>query len=91
MGSRLRHCIECPECHTRYLIGFSPYCNGSLLVSIGPEFSEYKLMCACQRGAVCSRWQRNELKVYDVSRAAYARGYGSTHEVWLLTSYSCSG
>jgi hypothetical protein len=89
MGRRLRHCVECPECHTRYLIGFSPYSNGSLLVSISPEASpEYKLTCTCRRGSVCSKWRRNELKVYEVPREAYARGYGPASEICLPPSYS---
>ncbi|HZD09509.1 MAG TPA: hypothetical protein VE176_14735, partial [Candidatus Limnocylindrales bacterium] len=29
---RIRHCVECPKCLTRYLIAFSPYSNGSYLV-----------------------------------------------------------
>jgi hypothetical protein len=27
----VRHCVECPECHTRYLPGSSPYDNGFYL------------------------------------------------------------
>jgi hypothetical protein len=84
MPSRLRHCIECPECNTRYLIGFSPYNNGSYLVSPSSEFlQEYKLVCSCCRPAVCSRWKSSELQTYGVSNQAFARGYGSADEVWL--------
>jgi hypothetical protein len=92
MGYRLRHCVECPECCTRYLIGFSPYSNGSYLASVGIDSSEeYKLLCSCRRTLVCSRWNRNDLKIYEVSKAAYALGYGSAHEIWLSTRYSNQG
>lgn len=85
MADRLRHCAVCPECSTRYLIGFSPYLNGSCLVSFVTESSEeYKLLCACHRPPLCSRWNWRELKGYIVSNAAYARGYGSPKEVWLF-------
>jgi hypothetical protein len=85
MPDRLRHCVECPECSTRYLIGFSPYQNGSYLVSFVTEVSEeYKLFCSCRRPQICSRWKWNELKTYSVSNRAYARGYGGPDEIWLL-------
>jgi len=35
MSIRIRRCLECPKCHTRYLLGFSPYSNGSYVVSVG--------------------------------------------------------
>jgi len=85
MADRLRHCVVCPECSTRYLIGFSPYLNGSYLVSFVTESSEeYRLLCACHRPPVCSRWNWRELKLYVVSNGAYARGYGSPKEMWLF-------
>ena len=88
MGFRLRHCVECPECRTRYLIGFSPYGNGSYLVSVGTESAaEYKLVCSCCRPPACSRWSRSELKTYGVSNRAYARGYGSPEQIWMLKSH----
>ena len=34
MTPRIRHCVECPKCHTRYLVGFSPYRNGSYLMPL---------------------------------------------------------
>jgi ketosteroid isomerase-like protein len=33
MSLRIRHCIECPKCLTRYVIGSSPYRNGAHLIS----------------------------------------------------------
>lgn len=89
MPARLRHCVECPECCTRYLIGFSPYSNGAYLVSeAGEAAGDYQLFCFCRRPRVVSRWSRNELKVYEVSNAAYLRGYGSVGEIWLSPRYS---
>jgi hypothetical protein len=85
MPDRLRHCVECPECSTRYLIGFSPYQNGSYLASFVTEASEeYQLFCSCRRPRICSRWGWNDLKTYSVSNGAYVRGYGRPEEVWLL-------
>jgi hypothetical protein len=85
MPDRLRHCVECPECSTRYLIGFSPYQNGSYLASFVTESSEeYQLFCSCRQPRICSRWDWNDLKTYSVSNGAYARGYGRPEEVWLL-------
>jgi len=34
MGYRIRHCVECPKCLTRYLVACSPYRNGSYLVPL---------------------------------------------------------
>lgn len=83
MADRIRHCVECPECRTRYLIGFSPYSNGSWLVSLPSNaLEEYRLFCSCCRPAVCSAWKRNELASYAVSSRAHARGYGSPEEIW---------
>jgi hypothetical protein len=88
MPARLRHCVECPECCTRYLIGFSPYSNGAYLVSVVSVAAEdYRLFCSCRRPLVLSRWNRNDLKVYEVSNAAYVRGYGSVSEIWLSPRY----
>jgi hypothetical protein len=88
MSARLRHCVECPECCTRYLIGFSPYSNGALLVCVEREVAEdYRLFCSCRWPRVCSRWSRNDLKVYEVSNAAYVRGYGSAGEIWIAARY----
>src|SRR3974390_3865660 len=32
MAARVRLCAVCPKCGMRYLIGFSPYRNGSYLI-----------------------------------------------------------
>jgi|SRR5215472_12380797 len=82
MGARIRHCVECPRCLTRYLIGFSPYPNGSCLVPVvkGPS-EEWTLYCSCGRPPVSSRWSWSELKVYAVSSPAHDRGYGRPEEI----------
>ena len=82
MSSRVRHCVECPKCLTRYLLGFSPYRNGSYLVPLAngvPE--EWTLYCSCAIPPACSRWTWNELKLYAVANSAYSRGYGSPEEI----------
>lgn len=92
MSDRLRHCVECPECRTRYLIGFSPYSNGSFLISSGRELTgEFKLVCACGRPPVHSRTAWSHLKTYCVSREAYRRGYGSAEEILTLRSVAANG
>jgi hypothetical protein len=82
MTRRVRHCLECPKCRTRYLVGFSPYRNGSYLVSQVVGFSEeWTLYCSCGRPPISSRWRWNELKMYAVSNQAYALGYGAADEI----------
>lgn len=85
MRYRIRHCISCPACLTRYLIGFSPYENGSYLVSASAgALEEYVLYCSCRRLPAPTRWSGNEIRTYEVSNSAYWRGYGSREEVILL-------
>lgn len=82
---RLRHCVECPLCCTRYLIAFSPYGNGSYLVpAVNGCSDEYILYCSCRRGSAGTRWKSSEVKTCDVSREAYERGYGTTDEISLV-------
>lgn len=84
MGLRLRRCIECPKCGTRYLIGFSPYGNGASVVSFVTETSEeYQLFCSCGGRPIPSRWNWSELKTYAIPNSAYDRGYGPPEEVLL--------
>src|ERR1700674_5819363 len=71
MTPRVRHCVECPKCLTRYLVGFSPYRNGSYLMPLSVGFSEeWTLYCSCGRLPISSRWNWNELKLYAVSNQA---------------------
>lgn len=82
MASRVRHCVECPRCLTRYLVGFSPYRNGSYLVPLAWEsFEEWMLYCSCGSPHISSRWSGRELKEYEVSQVAHGRGYGAPGEI----------
>src|SRR5712672_2623069 len=82
MASRVRHCVECPKCLTRYLPGFSPYRNGSYLMPLVEGFAdEWTLYCACGRPPISSRWSWSDLKLYAVSNQAHDRGYGPPEEI----------
>ncbi len=83
---RVRHCVECPKCRTRYLPGSSPYDNGSYLIPlIENGLSGWILYCSCACPRASSEWQWSELKPYEVCGPAYRRGYGSPDEVWNVT------
>jgi hypothetical protein len=84
---RIRRCVECPKCLTRYLIAFSPYRNGSYLMPtiIGCS-DEYTLHCSCSKPSVASRWIWSEIKIYAVTKSAHSRGYGTAKEI-VLESY----
>ena len=85
--SRIRHCVECPKCLTRYLIPFSPYRNGSYLICTVEGCSdEYALFCSCRKSTAASLWRWNELKTCVVSNAAYERGYGTPEEIVPIRS-----
>lgn len=87
MARRIRYCVECPKCLTRYLIASSPYRNGSYLIPTAPYSpAEYILYCSCGSPAVSSRWRWSELKTYKVSKAAFVRGFGKAEEIALLDS-----
>jgi hypothetical protein len=78
----MRSCVECTNCFTLYLIGFSPYRNGSCLVRIGTALcEEYVLYCSCGNPPVRSWWRQEQVKTYAVSKAAHTRGYGSHEEI----------
>jgi len=80
--SRIRHCVECPKCLTRYLIPFSPYRNGSYLIRTAEGCSdEYALFCSCRKSTAASVWRWNEVKTCAVSNAAFERGYGTPEEI----------
>ena len=82
MTWRVRHCVECPKCRTRYLIGFSPYRNGSYLVPVARgSLQEWILYCACGSPPSPSRWNWDELQPYEVCRGAHVRGYGPPEEI----------
>ena len=82
MASRVRNCVECPKCCTRYLLGFNLYRNGSYLVPIVQGFwEEWILYCSCGMPPYSSRWNWNELKQCAVSNQAHHRGYGPPEEI----------
>ena len=82
---RIRHCVECSKCLTRYLVSCSPYENGSyLLPTIEGCREEYTLYCRCQ--AAASRWKSSEFKSCEVSTAAFERGYGMPEEIMVIRS-----
>jgi hypothetical protein len=85
MASRVRHCVECPKCFTRYLIGFSPYRNGSYLVPMNTGVQQqWTLYCSCGSPHSPSRWSWDELRPYEVSNGAHIRGYGPPEEITAL-------
>jgi len=77
-------------CRTRYLIGFSPYRNGSyLLPQLAGFAQDWTLYCSCGRPPVSSRWRSNELKIYAVSNQAHERGYGRPEEIVPVGKGTC--
>ncbi len=83
---RVRHCVECPKCHTRYLPSSSPYCNGSYLIPLTAYgASGWILYCSCRMPPAFSQLSSMDLKPYEICRQAYRRGYGSADEVWDVT------
>jgi hypothetical protein len=79
---RIRHCVECPKCLTRYVISFSPYRNGSYLIpTMNGSSEEYALYCSCRRTGMPTRWKWSEVMACEVSKAAYKRGYGTPDEI----------
>lgn len=82
MGRCIRHCVVCSRCLTRYLIGFSPYPNGSYLVPLVEGTSEeWILYCSCSQPPSSSRCSWSELKLYAVCSQAHDRGYGRPEEI----------
>jgi len=82
----VRHCVECPKCHTRYLPSFSPYRNGSYLIPLTAHGATgWILYCSCRMPPASSQWSSTDLKPYEICRQAYRRGYGSAEEVWDVT------
>lgn len=82
---RIRHCVECPKCLTRYVVSCSPYENGSYLEpTIEACWDEYTLYCRCK--AAASRWKSSEFINCEVSAAAFERGYGTAEEITVIRS-----
>src|SRR5580698_7247072 len=86
MAARIRHCVECQRCFTRYLIGSSPYHNGSYLVATPARSPEdYTLYCSCGRPSAITRWKGGDVKKCEVSKSIHSRGYGTADEITLLS------
>jgi hypothetical protein len=84
--SRIRHCVECPKCRTRYLPSCSPYRNGSYLIPLTAHGAlGWILYCSCRMPPASSQWGSTDLKPYEICGQAYRRGYGSQDEVWDVT------
>ena len=79
MTRRIRHCVECPKCRTRYLLGASPYANGAYLVISPLDMEAHTLYCPCGRSATS---HASEAGTYIISNLAYDRGYGSPDEIF---------
>src|SRR5258708_35043522 len=89
MATRVRHCVECPKCRTRYLISCSPYRNGSFLMPLMEGLSdEWTLYCSCGSPYIPSRWNWTELKRYAIPTLAHERGYGPPDHVVLVYARS---
>lgn len=84
MPLRIRHCVECPKCHIRYLIASSPYSNGAYLVRTRPDGDEYTLYCFCEGARTPNVWKWLQAKTCEVSTKAHSRGFGSLEEVWFI-------
>ena len=85
MPSRIRSCVECPKCHTRYVIGSSPYPNGSYIVAqpfAAPDL--VRLYCICGDLPSSYAFKFSELKMYAVSEWGERRGYGSPEEIVIV-------
>ena len=70
MPRRIRQCVECPKYHTRYLIGCSPYHNGSYLFFSHPSLDSVRLYCVCSDSPSFNAFRWNELKMYAASNFA---------------------
>lgn len=79
---RLRQCVECTKCQTRYVLSLSPYENGACIISTGIGDSEqFLLYCTCTTPASIIRLPWRELKTYSVSATAFERGYGPPEQI----------
>lgn len=77
---RIRHCVECPKCLTRYVVSCNPYGNSSVLQPVIEGcWDEYTLYCRCK--AAASWWKSSEFMICEISAAAFERGYGTAEEI----------
>lgn len=79
---RVRQCVECPRCRTRYVISRNPYNNGSYVIpAVKGSCDEYLLYCSCSGRSVSCRSESSEVILCYVPRADYERGYGRAREI----------
>ena len=85
MSSRIRSCVECPNCHTRYLIGFSSHSNGSYIVSHPQRAAVmHRLYSTCSNSPSPYAFKFSKLKMYDISDWADRHACGSPEEIVLV-------
>jgi len=72
-----------PHCHARYIIGFSPYGNGSYFAKQSEDTDLYMLFCSCSTERGLHPFKMSALKMYVVTPKAHERGYGSPDEIVL--------
>src|SRR5207253_10934806 len=73
MPYRLHRCVECPKCHTRYIMGANPYGNGSYIVShVTVESDLLRLFCSW-RLADYQECKLIELNAYAAPHSVYER------------------
>ncbi len=79
---RVRHCLQCPKCLTRYVISLTPYRNGAYVIpAVSAGCEEYVLYCCCSHPSVPCRYRSNDVMLCHVAKAAYDRGYGTEREI----------
>jgi hypothetical protein len=67
-----RSCVECPKCHTRYIIGANPYRNGSFMSSYPSGDTDLRrLYCSCLRQIGRSSFKLSQLKTYTESQSSH--------------------
>jgi hypothetical protein len=88
MRAHIRRCVECPKCRTRYLIGFSPYANGSSLLPTAVGSSEeYTLYCACCRPPPVATVRVDRILDGCVLREDSDGGKPFDYTVWFSDTY----
>ena len=66
-----RSCVECPKCHTRYIIGTNPYRNGSYIKSYSAEEPDLRrLYCSCIGQVGGSPFKLSQLKTHTESQSS---------------------
>jgi hypothetical protein len=83
--TRIRHCVECPNCRLRYIVASSPYSNGARLLPLqGGSADHYLLYWSCATPPMITLCKSSEIARYSVSTNAYMAGYGNSEEIASL-------